>query len=133
MIKNIILYAIALVILIIFDAAWLGVIAKSFYGKHLGYIIAKNIAWWAVALFYPLFVFGLTVFVLLPNINGASYLKVFILGALFGLIAYSTYNLTNAATIKDWPIIITPIDVLWGSFVGGATSLFAIIIYRKFM
>jgi uncharacterized membrane protein len=108
------LYAITLVAFLAIDLFWLGVIAKSMYQKYLGYLMAPEINWWAAFLFYFLFILGLLVFVVEPGLKENSLIETIWRAALFGLITYATYDLTNHATVKDWPAIITVVDLIWG-------------------
>lgn len=115
MIYYIKLYAVALVVFLAIDMLWLGVIARGMYQKHLGYLMAPEINWWAAFAFYGLFILGLLVFVILPGLEEKSVLNVVWKAALFGLVTYATYDLTNQATVKNWPMLVTIIDLIWGS------------------
>jgi uncharacterized membrane protein len=108
------LYAITLIAFLAIDLVWLGVIAKSMYQKYLGYLMAPEVTWWAAFLFYFLFVVGLLVFVVDPGLKENSLTATLWRAALFGLITYATYDLTSHALIKDWPAIITAVDLIWG-------------------
>lgn len=98
----------------IIDMVWLGLLAKSFYKKHLGFLLSPSPNWTAATIFYLLFVAGLVIFVVVPAIRSGSFSGVLLKGALFGLITYATYDLTNLATIRDWPLVVTVVDMLWG-------------------
>ena len=104
------------------DMVWLGLVARGFYQKHLGFLLRTNPNWSAAIVFYLLFVFGLLVFVVVPSLEAGSTKKVLILGALFGLITYATYDLTNLATVKDWPWVVTVVDLLWGGILATSVS-----------
>lgn len=116
------LYLITLPIFFLIDMLWLGVFAKNFYAKHLGFLMTKNIIWVAAIIFYLIFIAGLILFVITPALEKSSLLHALIFGALFGLVTYATYDLTNLATIKDWPLIVTIIDLVWGMIVSAAVS-----------
>jgi uncharacterized membrane protein len=90
-------------------------VARKFYSKYLGYRIAPSPNWIAAILFYLLFVAGILVFVVLPGSASDSVSGTLLRGALYGLIAYSTYGLTNLATIKDWTLTVTVVDMIWGT------------------
>jgi uncharacterized membrane protein len=124
----IILYLISLGAFIVCDLLWLGVFAKGFYQKHLGYILGE-VSWVPAIIFYLLFITGLTYFVTYPLLE-SSLLKVFLTGAFFGLVTYATYDLTNHATVRDWPYIVTFVDLVWGALLGGVISLCAVAVYR---
>ena len=114
------LYAATLLAFFVIDMLWLGVAARSFYQKHLGYLLAPSPNWFAALLFYLLFVAGMLVFVIVPGLKAGSLPMTLVRGALFGLIAYATYDLTNQATLKDWPVLITVVDMIWGTILGAA-------------
>ena len=104
------------------DMVWLGLVAREFYQKQLGHLLRPDPNWTAAIVFYLLFVAGLLIFVVVPSLQAGSAKKVLILGALFGLITYATYDLTNLATVKDWPLIVTAVDMLWGGILATAVS-----------
>jgi uncharacterized membrane protein len=108
------LYFATLAVFFAVDMLWLGVISRTFYKKHLGYLMAPDVNWYAALIFYFLFIAGILVFVVLPGIKENSLPMLMIKAALFGLITYATYDLTNLATVKDWPLIITVVDLIWG-------------------
>jgi len=116
------LYLFTLAAFLAIDMVWLALLARGFYQKHLGFLMRSSPNWSAAIVFYLLFVFGLLVFVILPSLEAGSTKKVLILGALFGLIAYATYDLTNLATVKDWPSIVTAADLLWGGILTTSVS-----------
>lgn len=130
--KKLGLYLNTLLIFLILDGIWLGVVASGFYAEKLGYIMAENINWIAAFVFYALFVFGLMIFVLLPS--SKKPLKIFFYrGALFGLITYATYDLTNLATLENWPILVSLVDLVWGSFLGGTTAFLSAYFGRRML
>jgi len=106
----------------VIDMVWLAVVARGFYQKHLGFLLRTDPNWAAAILFYMLFVLGLLVFVVVPSLQADSIKKVLIMGALFGLITYATYDLTNLATVKDWPLIVVAVDMLWGAILATLVS-----------
>lgn len=116
------LYAIALPVFLFIDMIWLGFLAKNFYAHQIGFLMTKNINWLAAVLFYLLFVLGLVVFVMYPAVVNHSFNQALLFGAFFGLVTYATYDLTNLAIIKDWPFLVTLVDVAWGTFLAGTTS-----------
>jgi uncharacterized membrane protein len=116
-------YAILLGIFLLIDGLWLFVFAKKLYAQNLGYLMAEKPRLLAALAFYLLFVLGLQGFVVNPALAAGNFSAALFSGMLFGLIAYATYDLTNLATIRDWPVLITAVDLIWGSFVSGITSL----------
>ncbi len=116
------LYFATLIAFLVIDLLWLGVIARTFYQRHLGFLMASQPNWLAAILFYLLFVVGVLVFVLVPGLKGDSFKTTLLRAALFGLITYATYDLTNLAVVKDWPLIVTVVDMIWGMVLSVAVS-----------
>ncbi|MBD3312790.1 DUF2177 family protein [archaeon] len=112
-------YLITLGVFFGIDLLWLRYIAKKLYQEQIGYLLTDKPKRLAAFIFYLLFVVGLLVFVINPSTTWA---QASMLGALFGLITYATYDLTNLATIKKWPLKITIIDLVWGSFLASIVS-----------
>jgi uncharacterized membrane protein len=118
----VLLYLITLAVFFLIDMVWLGVVAKTFYRKHLGYLMAPKIVWPAAILFYLLFIAGLLVFAVRPALAAGAPSRALLLGAFLGLVSYATYDLTNLATFKDWPAVVTVVDLVWGTVLGGTVS-----------
>jgi len=127
------LYLIALPTFFIIDMIWLGLVAKNFYQEQIGFLMKSNINWGAALAFYFLFILGLVVFVVRPAIDSGSWLKLIVLGALFGLITYATYDLTNLATLKDWPLLVTVVDLIWGMVLATSVSAITYFIATKLL
>ncbi|MDQ3076208.1 MAG: DUF2177 family protein [bacterium] len=125
------LYLITLPVFFLFDMIWLGVVAKNFYAKQIGFLLRPNVNWTAAIVFYLLFIVGLVLFVITPALEKHSLMHALLFGALFGLITYATYDLTNLATMKDWPMLITFVDLAWGMFLSASVSAIAYIIAVK--
>ncbi|MDX9832827.1 MAG: DUF2177 family protein [Anaerolineaceae bacterium] len=117
------LYLATLVAFLIIDMAWLGLVARTFYSKHLGFLMAPSPNWLAAGVFYLLFIVGILVFAVLPGLQAGSLVTTLWRAALFGLIAYATYDLTNLATIRDWPLLVTVVDMIWGTVLSVVVSL----------
>lgn len=131
MINYIYAYATSLITMAVIDAAWLGYIAPKFYKKHIGFIMTDKPNWLAAAAFYLIFILGITIFVVYPGWkNVDSLIKVGLLGALFGLVTYATYDMTNQATLKNWPPIVTLVDLLWGTFLTATVATLSVVILR---
>ncbi len=124
-------FAITFVVFMAIDLIWLGVIAKNLYSKHLGYIMTDKVNWGAALLFYVLFIIGLLFFVISPALDKNSWTYALGAGALYGLLTYATYDLTNLATLKDWPITITVIDMIWGTTLASLTSIISFSILQR--
>jgi len=127
------LYAISLVVFLAIDAVWLTLVAKNFYSNQIGFLMKQNPNLLAALIFYLLFIVGIVVFVLMPSINNGSWKQALMLGALFGLITYATYDLTNLATVKNWPILVTIVDLFWGMILSASVSVLTYLIYFKFL
>lgn len=108
------LYLATLVAFFLIDMLWLGLIARGLYSRYLGYIMAPRTNWVAAVIFYLIFVAGILFFVVLPGLESGSLTTTLLRAAAYGLITYATYDLTNLATLKDWPLTITLIDIAWG-------------------
>ncbi|RPI58288.1 MAG: DUF2177 family protein [Chloroflexi bacterium] len=117
------LYFATLIAFFAIDLVWLGLVARSFYRKHLGFLMAPSPNWPAAIIFYLLFVLGILVFVVLPGLEANSLRTTLLRAALFGLICYATYDLTNLATVKDWPLLVTVVDLIWGTVLSVVVSL----------
>lgn len=121
--KPIFIYLITLLILVVSDFTWFK-LTSSFYNKEIGFLFGSKINYIPAAIFYLVYALGIVFFVVNPQIKAdSSYLTVFLIGAFFGLIAYGTYDFTNNATINNWPVIVTVVDILWGMSVTGLSSL----------
>jgi len=131
--QMLVLYLITLVVFFLVDMVWLGAVAKGFYRRHLGHLLNPTVNWIAAVLFYLLFILGLLIFVIKPALAGGKPLQALVFGALLGLISYATYDLTNLATLKDWPLVVTVVDLIWGSVLGGAVSFISALIGRQFL
>ena len=116
------LYAIALPVFFVIDMIWLGLIAKNFYRAQIGTLMKSDVNWLAALIFYLIFIAGLVVFVISPAIEKNSWTHALLLGALFGLVCYATYDLTNLAVAKDWPLLVTIVDLAWGAILAASVS-----------
>ncbi len=132
MTKYILSYLITFLTFIFIDGVWLGFVARNFYAKHLGYLMTDNINWYAAIIFYMIFVLGLLVFVVYPAFSHQNIYKILLYGAFFGLVTYATYDLTNLATIKNWPLVVTIIDMIWGSLLSLLVSVISYLLIRYF-
>ncbi|MDX1628408.1 MAG: DUF2177 family protein [Fulvivirga sp.] len=120
--KLILSYLLTTVVFFAIDLLWLGVIAKNLYNKLLGHLMADQVNWTAAIIFYLLFIVGIFIFAILPAVEKNSVIKAITYGALFGFFTYATYDLTNLATLRDWPMKIVFIDIIWGAFLTGTVS-----------
>jgi len=122
------LYLLTVPVFFAIDLIWLGGIAKNFYNTHLAEFLAPSVNWTAAMIFYLLYIVGIIVFAVSPALEKQSLLQAAILGGLFGFFTYATYDLTNLATLKDWPLTVVVVDILWGTVLGAsvASSSYAI-------
>lgn len=125
------IYLVSFIAFFAVDLVWLGVVANSLYKKYLGYIMSASPNWGAAIAFYLLYIAGLVFFVIAPALDKKSLSYAIYAGMFFGLVTYATYDLTNYATLKDWPVIITIIDLAWGSFLGASVSFITYQIISK--
>ncbi len=116
------LYLVVLGAFFLIDMVWLGLVARNFYRDQLRFLMKTNINWGAAIVFYLLFVAGLVYFVVSPSLTDGSWLTALLAGAFFGLVTYATYDLTNLATLKDWPLKVTLVDLAWGAVLSGTLS-----------
>jgi len=126
------LYSIALPVFFVIDMIWLGLIAKNFYRAQIGSLMKPDVNWLAAIIFYLIFIAGLVVFVITPAMQKDSWIQAVFLGALFGLVCYATYDLTNLAVAKDWPLLVTLVDLLWGATLAASVSIITYFIATKF-
>ena len=116
-------FVLVLVAFILLDAVWLGLVAPQFYSSQIGFLLRETPNWYAAAAFYLIYIAGLTVFVVRPAVSHGSLRLGVFKGALFGIVTYATYDLTNLATIESWPLLVTVVDLAWGATLCAATTL----------
>lgn len=127
------LYFITLIAFLAIDSLWLGLVAPSFYQSQIGFIMAESPNLIAAGLFYLLFIFGMVVFIVEPGVREGTLMKAVARGALFGLVTYATYDLTNLATLEGWPILVTIVDLAWGTFLSAAVTLVSVWVGKRFI
>lgn len=127
------LYLIAISIFFLIDMIWLGLVAQGFYAKQIGSLMKSNINWLAAIIFYLIFIFGLVIFVISPAMEKNSWISALVFGALFGFVCYATYDLTNLAVAKDWPLLVTIVDMIWGAFLASSVSTLTYFIASKIL
>jgi len=123
------LYGIAFVVFLLIDAIWLGLVAPKFYKSQIGHLMAEKPNFIAALIFYLLFIVGMVYFVLLPAVEAEDFSQVVLSGVLYGFMTYATYDLTNLATLKKWPLLVTGIDLLWGSVLSLSVSVISYGVY----
>lgn len=112
--KIILTYLLTVPVFFLIDMTWLGVIAKNFYAQQLSSFLTKNVNWTAAIIFYLLYIVGIVYLAVLPGLEKRSVITVILNAIVFGGLAYATYDLTNLATLKNWPLPIVLIDIAWG-------------------
>lgn len=122
-IKSILIsYLLTFIVFLLVDMLWLGIIAKKLYQKYLGDFLSDKVNWTAAFAFYFIYVAGISIFAIYPAVNKGSVFNAVLMGALFGIFTYATYDLTNLATLKDWPLPIVFIDIIWGAVLSAIVS-----------
>jgi uncharacterized membrane protein len=124
------MYIIAFLIFLVIDAIWLGLVAPKFYKAQIGHLMSDKPNLIAALVFYLVFIVGVVYFVVNPAIEAQSMSKLLISGILFGFITYATYDLTNLATLKDWPITVTIVDLIWGTSLSTLVGLGTYLVYN---
>jgi uncharacterized membrane protein len=129
---HIVAYIASLIVFGILDAIWLTTMSSRLYRPALGDILLDNLRVAPAVLFYFLYPIGLVVFAAMPAVRSGSAGTALAYGALFGLLAYATYDLTNYATLRNWTLQITVIDLVYGTVVAALTSVSAYYAARWF-
>ena len=127
------LYLITFLAFLAIDSLWLGLVAPSFYRSQIGYIMAETPNYFAAGLFYLVFIFGMVVFIVDPGVREGTLIQSVSRGALFGLVTYATYDLTNLATVEGWPVLLTVVDLTWGTVLSAAVTLVSVWAGRRFI
>jgi len=120
--RALLIYAATLPIFFAVDLVWLGVVANTFYPRHLGHLLSAQVQWVPAILFYLLFIAGIVFFAVRPALEAGRARRALVNGAFLGLVAYATYDLTNQATMRDWPVIVTVVDLVWGTVLTGSVA-----------
>ncbi len=116
-------YGATLVVFLIIDGIWLGIVAREFYVQHIGNMLRPSPDFGVAGLFYALYVVGILVFVVFPALNHGTWVTAVMYGALFGFVAYATYDLTNLATLEGWPVVMTIVDMIWGAVLTAGVAI----------
>lgn len=115
-------YLVSVVVFFCIDMLWLGYVAPSFYKSHIGHLMSDTVRWPVAIVFYLLFLVGLLLFALIPALEGRGLSYALIYGALFGFFTYMTYDMTNWATLRDWPMLLSLVDMMWGTLLSLTVS-----------
>lgn len=115
-------YAITFILFLVIELVWLVVVAKNFYQKELGHLMKPQPSLAPTALFGLIFILGMVFFVINPAVEKNSWTYALFVGIFYGLITYSTYSLTNLATLESWPLKVSIVDLIWGGSLGAMVS-----------
>ena len=128
--ENIKTFLVAFAVFLGIDILWLTVIAQKFYKAQIGHLMADKARLLPAAIFYVLFIAALVYFVIAPALVHQNLTRLILSAVVFGLVTYATYDLTNMATLKDWPLLVTVVDLAWGTFISLAVSLITYLIRK---
>ncbi len=129
----VIAYFCFLIPMLLIDSVWLFTMSKRLYAPRIGSLLADKPRLLPAAAFYLIYAFGAAVLVVVRMVgNQTGYLKTFLFGAILGVLAYATYDLTNQATMKEWPTLVTVVDLAWGGALTGVVSIIAVALTRAF-
>lgn len=126
------IYLLTIPAFFLIDMVWLGLVASKFYKSQIGFLLGP-VNWPAAILFYLLYIVGIIIFAVYPALQAGSFGKAVVLGALFGFFAYATYDFTNLATVKDWPVLVTVVDLAWGTFLTGSVAAVSYFLAKTFV
>ncbi|MDR3522027.1 MAG: DUF2177 family protein [Acidocella sp.] len=128
----IIAYLTSLIVMGIMDGCWLGFATSRLYRPGIGHLMSDKPVVWAAVLFYLLYAAGVTYLITLPALAGGDFGAAVTRGAVLGLIAYGTYDLTSLAILQGWPVNVTALDMIWGGIITSVTAGVAFLVARKF-
>lgn len=112
------------------DFLWLGTIARNFYFSRMAHLLAGKVNYLAAAGFYAVYIVGLIIFAVAPALRDEAWQTAALYGALFGFFCYATYDMTNQATLKSWPVAVTVVDIGWGTLLSGSAATFGYVATR---
>jgi uncharacterized membrane protein len=108
------LYLLTVPVFFVIDLLWLGLVARNFYRTQLKAFLSPQVNWPAAIIFYLIYIVGILFFAVRPAVAASAWTKAFYLGALYGFFSYATYDLTNMATLENWPLKVVVVDIIWG-------------------
>jgi uncharacterized membrane protein len=117
------IYVLTVPVFFAIDILWLGYVAKGFYRKNLAFILSPDVNWLAAITFYLIYIVGILFFAVVPALERVSLARAIVWGGLYGFFTYATYDLTNMALIKGWPLKIVVVDILWGMVLCAAVAM----------
>jgi uncharacterized membrane protein len=119
--QSILVYIAGIGTLLVLDLVWLGIIAKDFYHTNLSAFLG-DVRWVPAIAFYLIYILGVYLFVVSPAISAGSLSRAALYGAGLGFLAYATYDLTNLALLKNWPLSVSAVDIVWGTVLTGSVA-----------
>lgn len=125
-------YGIGLILFLVLDAIWLGIVARSFYAGRMGDLLLDQPRWGVAAIFYAVYVIGIVYFAILAGLAAQSVGTAAINGALFGFFTYLTYNATNLSVLKGYDPVVAVVDTSWGTAVGAIVAGGTVAILKRF-
>ena len=128
------IYGITTIVFFIIDLIWIGVVARNFYAAAIGHMLRETVYWPAALIFYCMYIGGIVIFVIVPAFNGGRGVRrTALMGGLLGLVAYGTFDLTALALLEGWPVVVTAVDMAWGTVLTAGTASAALWVARTFL
>jgi uncharacterized membrane protein len=112
----------SVLVFLVLDGLWLGLVARGFYQDQIGHLLRPRPLLGVAAIFYAVFVAGLVHFAVMPALASGRWTDAAIAGALLGLLAYATYDISNLATLRDWPVAVAVVDIAWGTLLSALAA-----------
>ncbi len=122
MVQYVAAYVGTAVVFLAIDFVWLAWIARGFYASRMGDLLLETPNYGAAAVFYALYLVGVIIFAVAPALKTGSPASALLYGALFGFFAYATYDMTNYATLRNWPLAVSVVDMAWGTAITGLSA-----------
>lgn len=131
--KYLIVYFATAIVFFGLDYLWLTRIANNFYKSEIGALLLPQPNLVAAGVFYIFYIAGIVYFAVMPNLASGNWAMALLSGALLGLLAYGTYDMTNYATLKGWTMNVVIVDMAWGMFLTGTSAALGLLLARKFI
>ncbi len=131
MLTPVIAYVSTAIVFLGIDAIWLGRLATNLYRGWIGDLLLEQPNFAAAIAFYSVYVAGIVYFAVIPAINGGGWTQACIAGAVLGFIAYGTYDMTNLSTLKNWSLMMTVVDIAWGTFLTSAAATVGFLVTQR--
>ncbi len=128
--QYVLVYVTTAVIFLGIDFVWLSQVATRFYVDRIGHLMLEKPHLGAAAAFYAVYVVGIVIFASVPALKSGSLSTGMLYGALFGFFCYATYDMTNYATLRDWPLLVVAVDVAWGTILTAVSAALGVSLTR---